>query len=72
MASSGIGPFKNPHVGEYRRFLPPRHPYRTDPSFGPPELRPAPEIRTKERSENGLAIAAHPVSEFPFYQVSSY
>jgi hypothetical protein len=32
--------------GQARRYLPPQHPFRTDPSFGPPELRPPPPRRT--------------------------
>jgi hypothetical protein len=32
----------------FRRFLPPDHPYRTNPAFGPPEYDPPPAARTHE------------------------
>ena len=31
MAEAGIDPFTTTRVGNYRMFLPPQHPYRTDP-----------------------------------------
>ena len=35
--------------GGYRRYLPKDHPYRRDPSFGPPELREPHAVRTHAR-----------------------
>ena len=57
MAEPGIGEFTKTSVGNYRVFLPPRHPYRTDPRFGTPELSIAPAERNKSRSALGVQIA---------------
>ena len=70
MALPGAGPFRTTNVGEYRRYLPPDHPYRRDPTFGPNELRPPPAYRTKERSQLGVAIVEDPDIDLPYYQVS--
>ena len=69
MAYPGAGPFTKTNVGEYRRFLPPDHPYRRDPSFGPIELQAAPAYRNKARSDVGVAIAKDAQIELPYYQV---
>ena len=68
MALPGVCPFTKTNVGEYRRFLPPDHPYRRDPTFGPNELRAAPAYRTKARSKLGVEIAQDEESELPYYQ----
>jgi len=56
LAEPGIGEFTKTSVGNYRVFLPPQHPYRTDPSFGAPELAVAPSERHKNRSALGVQI----------------
>ena len=56
LAQPGYGHFKKTRVTDYRRFLPPQHPYRQDLSFGPPEPRPAPPARAKFRSEEAVEI----------------
>jgi hypothetical protein len=43
--------------GQVRRFLPPAHPMRTDPRYGPPELRAAPELRKIEDAREQAAVA---------------
>ena len=68
MALPGVGPFTKTNVGDYRRFLPPNHRYRRDPTFGPNELRDAPTDRTKTRSNLGVVIAHDEESELPHYQ----
>ena len=69
MGDPGFGPFTKVSVGGYRKFLTPNHPYRRDPRFGPPELRPPPHHRTKSRSERGVEIAMDVDSPLPYYQV---
>lgn len=56
LAEPGIGEFTKTNVGKYRVFLPPEHPYRTDPRFGPPELDVAPAERNKDHSALGVQI----------------
>ena len=57
LGEPGIGEFTTVSIGKYRRFLPPQHPYRTDPSFGVPELAVAAVKRNKNSSESGVQIA---------------
>ena len=68
MAEAGYGDFKKVRVAQYRRFLPPQHAYRTDPSFGPPEPRPAPALRNNLRSSEGVAIVQDPEINLTHYQ----
>lgn len=68
MALPGVKPFTKVHVGEYRRFLPPNHPYRRDATFGPNEMQNGPTYRTKTRSHLGVEIAHDEESELPYYQ----
>lgn len=69
MGNPGFGPFTKVSVGDYRRFLPQNHPYRRDPDFGEPELRPPPDNRTKERCAEGLQIILEVDNALPYYQV---
>ena len=68
MAEPGYGDFTQIRVGDYRRFLEHQHPYRTDPSFGEPEVRPAPALRNKLRSARGIEIIQDPEIDLTFYQ----
>ena len=67
MALPGVQPFTKVHVGEYRRFLPPNHPYRRDATFGPNEMLNGPTYRTKTRSHLGVEIAQDEESELSHY-----
>ena len=60
LARPGYRPFTKIRVADHRRFLPPHHPYRQDPSFGAPEQRPAPRDRNAARSALGAEIVADP------------
>ena len=60
LAQPGYGRFTKTCVGEYRRFLPNDHPYRHDPSFGEPEPRPRPDLRSQAKSEQAIAIVNDP------------
>ena len=68
MANPGYGDFTATRVGDYRRFLPDRHPYRQDPSFGPAELRPAPAERTLCKSKQAVRIVQDPDIDLTHYQ----
>ena len=61
-------PFTKINVGEYRRFLPPNHPYRRDPTFGPCELRDAPHCRTAARCHVGVQIVQDEDFDLQHYQ----
>jgi hypothetical protein len=69
MGQPGFGPFTKVCVSDYRRFLRPNHPYRRDPHFGEPELRPPPANRTKTRSAEGVQIISEVADALPYYQV---
>ena len=69
MGNAGFGPFTKVSVGDYRRFLRQNHPYRRDPHFGEPELRPPPANRTKVRSAEGVQIIKEVDNALPYYQV---
>ena len=56
LAEPGIGTFNQTNVGKYRVYLPPQHPYRTDPRFGAPEPGVAPALRDMRRSALGVQI----------------
>ena len=68
MALPGVKPFTKTNVGEYRRYLPPNHPYRRDPTFGPNELQPAPTHRTIARSTLGVEIVQDAELDLSYYQ----
>ena len=68
MALPTARPFTKTHVGEYRRYLPPDHPYRRDPTFGPNELQDAPPLRTKARSEVGVEIVQDETIDLQHFQ----
>ena len=70
MGDPGCGPFTKISVGKYRRFLRQNHPYRHDPHFGEPELRPPPHKRTKERCAEGVDIISEVDDSLPYYQVT--
>ena len=67
LANYGHGNFKTPNVADHRRFLSTMHPYRTDPAFGDPELRPAPAQRTIRRCEEAVQIVQDPDIELTHY-----
>jgi hypothetical protein len=69
MGDPGFGPFTKVSVGGYRRFLTHNHPYRRDPRFGEPELRPPPRHRTKVRCEEAVQIILEVDNALPHYKV---
>ena len=68
MAHPGYGKFNKTRVRDYRRFLPAQHPYRTDPTFGPAEDRPAPLKRTKIKCSQAVEIVQDPDIELDHFQ----